>query len=121
MDYIYCEVKRSIFGLKQAAKLARDQLIKHLAPYGYYPTLQEPNIWAHKTKPTKFCLCVDDFGIKYFSKSDGEHLINALQTAYKITINKEGTDFCGLKLNWNYDKGFVDISMPKYVKKHWRS
>ena len=115
--YVYCEVKRGIYGLKQAAKLARDQLIKHLAPYGYYPTLQEPNIWAHKTKPTKFCLCVDDFGIKYFSELDAQHLIKALQAAYEITINKEGNDFCGLKLNWNYDNGFVDVSMPKYVNK----
>ena len=55
--YVYCEVKRGIYGLKQAVKLARDQLIRHLAPYGYYPTLQEPNIWAHKTKPTNF-VCV---------------------------------------------------------------
>ena len=64
--YVYCRVNRGLYGLKQAAKLAREQLIKHLEPYGYSPTKQAPNIWAHKTKPTKFCLCVDDFGIKYF-------------------------------------------------------
>ena len=28
--YVYCEIQRGIYGLKQAAKLARDQLIAHL-------------------------------------------------------------------------------------------
>ena len=35
--YVYCEIQKGIYGLKQAAKLARDQLILHLQKYGYYP------------------------------------------------------------------------------------
>ena len=36
-SYVYCRVKRGLYGLKQAAKLAREQLIKHLKPWGYEP------------------------------------------------------------------------------------
>ena len=88
--YVYCQLKRGMYGLKQAACLARDKLITHLANYGYAPTKHAPNIWSHHTRPTKFCLCVDDFGVKYFNKDDLDHLINALKTAYDITIGISG-------------------------------
>ena len=29
----------------------------------------------------------------------------------------KGQLYCGITLNWNYDKGCVDISMPNYVAK----
>ena len=28
-----------------------------------------------------------------------------------------GENFCGLNFKWNYNKGYVDMSMPKYVAK----
>ena len=115
--YVYCEAIRGMYGLKQAAKLARDQLIRTLKPFGYYPTPESQNIWAHTSRKTKFCLCVDDFGIKYYNQSDAEHLMAALQTAYEITIDPTGKNFCGLTLQWDYAQGHVDISMPEYVKK----
>ena len=116
-DYVYCKLQRGMYGLKQAARLARDQLIKNLAPFGYKPHTTSPNIWIHHTRPTKFCLCVDDFGVKYFSENDVQHLLHALQTNYDITINRTGNKFCGLHINWNYQKGFVDVSMRTYVHK----
>ena len=62
--YIYIKTKRGMYGLKQAARLAYDQLCERLAKEGYTPSLVSPNIWGHETRATKFCLCVDDFGIK---------------------------------------------------------
>ena len=64
-------------GLKQAARLAYDNLVINLKTFGYKPDKITPNIWTHETRPTKFCLCVDDFGIKYFSDDDANHLIHA--------------------------------------------
>ena len=114
--FIYCKIKRGMYGLKQAARLAYDLLKERLAPHGYEPHPLSPNFWTHKTRKTVFCLCVDDFGVKYFSKGDADHLINALKQ-YKITIDWTGKDYCGLHLDWNYNKGYVDISMPNYVRK----
>ena len=114
--FIYCKIKRGMYGLKQAARLAYDLLRQRLAPHGYIPDEICPNFWKHKTRKTIFCLCVDDFGVKYFSKADANHLIKALQD-YKITIDWSGTNYCGLKINWNYDNGYVDIEMPNYVTK----
>ena len=115
--YVYCKIKKGCYGLKQAEKLAREQLVEHLAQYGYAPDPYAPNIWGHETRPTKFCLCVDDFGIKSFSDEDTKHLLGALKDKYNISIDTEGCEYYGLHLNWNYKQGWVDVSMPQYVDK----
>ena len=115
--YVYCRIKRGMYGLKQAARLAYDNLKINLAPFGYHPDPITPTIWTHESKPTKFCLCVDDFGVKYYSADDAQHLMKALQSKYEITSDKSGNNFCGLNISWNYEKGYVDISMKDYVIK----
>ena len=112
--YIYIKIKRGMYGLKQAALLAHQQLITNLAPHGYHP-IPNTNFWRHETRPTIFCLCVDDFGIKYFSKADADHLFSALAQHYQYTVDWEGTHLCGYTFDWNYDDGFVDLSMPTYI------
>ena len=114
-NYIYCKIIRGMYGLKQAARLAYDLLKIRLAKHGYRPCRNNINIWTHETRPTKFCLCVDDFGIQYFSKADANHLLNALQEHYSVSTDWEGQHFCGLTLDWNYKDGWVDISMPGYI------
>ena len=115
--FVYCKIKKGMYGLKQAARLAYDDLKQHLLKYGYSPDPIAHNIWSHTSRKTKFCLCVDDFGVQYFSERDAQHLISALRDKYDITVDKKGTHFCGLNLAWNYTHGYVDISMKDYVKK----
>ena len=69
-------IQKGMYGLKQAAILAYKQLVKNLKQYGYEPIEGTTGLWHHESRPTKFALCVDDFGVKYFSKDDAEHLIN---------------------------------------------
>ena len=76
-----------MYGLKQAAILAYENLVKNLAKHGYRPIKHTVGLWEHDTRRTKFCLCVDDFGIKYFSKDDAEHLLTALKENYKLTTD----------------------------------
>ena len=82
--YVYCRLKKGMYGLKQAARLAHDKFVTVLAKYGYNPDRIYPNFWTHNTRRTKFCLCVDDFGIKYYSNDDADYLVNALATQGKI-------------------------------------
>ena len=72
-------------------------------------------LWLNLTLKITFALCVDDFGVKYFSTIDADHLINALQKNYNITTDWTGSLYCGLTLHWNYEEGWVDIHMPGYV------
>jgi hypothetical protein len=104
-----------MYGLKQAAILAYKYLVNQLAPHGYYPCPYTTGLWTHATRPTKFCLCVDDFGVKYFTADDANHLLNSLCAHYKISVDWEGKNYCGLSIQWNYAKKYVDISMPGYI------
>ena len=70
--------------------------------------------------PTTFYLCVEDFRVKLFSESDSNYLMETLRTTYSIKIDKTGSDFCGLNLDWSYKDSWIDISMPQYVIKHWK-
>jgi hypothetical protein len=115
--YVYCEVKKGMYGLKQAARLAFDNLVKLLAPHGYCPIRASPGLWKHETRPTLFTLCVDDFGIKYTNKEDATHLLQALGQNYKYSVDWEGNNYLGLALNWNYQNKWVEISMPTYIAK----
>ena len=113
--YVYCEIRKGMYGLKQAARLAYDRLVENLAPHGYHPLRRNPGLWKHETLPTIFALCVDDFGIKYLQKEHADHLINALRSNYTISIDWEGKNYCGLELDWNYTKRCVTLSMPRYI------
>ena len=104
-----------MYGLKQAALLAYNFLVENLEPYGYHPILHTIGIRKHKLHPITFCLCVNNFGVKYFHKHDVDHLINALQKYYEISIDWEGKNYCGVNLQWNYRDHFVDITMPDNI------
>ena len=116
-DYVYIKIKKGMYGLKQAAILAYDHLVKNLKEHGYEPIPHTVGMWKHFTRRTVFCLCVDDFGIKYYTKEDANHLLDALRNTYKVTVDWKGKNYCGLTLAWNYDEGYVDIFMPEYITK----
>ena len=113
--YIYIRIKKGMYGLKQASLLAYQNLKKQLAPHGYHPVVGTVGLWAHETRALKFCLCVDDFGIKYFNKADVQHLLDCLSPTYRYTTYWDGKHYCGLTLDWNYHAGLVDVSMGNYV------
>ena len=114
--HIYIKIKKGMHGLKQAAILAYEELKQNLAQYGYAPIKCTVGLWKHETRPITFCVCVDNFGIKYFSKADAQHLLKSLKKHYKCTTDWEGRNYCGLTFNWHYNLGYVDVSMPKYVQ-----
>ena len=61
--YVYLEVRRGMYGLKEAGIIVFKQLVCKLAPAVYHPCKQTPGLWTHATKRTTFTLCVDDFGV----------------------------------------------------------
>ena len=102
-------------------------LIKHLAPHGYYPSKKTLGLWFHKTRPISFTVVVDDFGMKYLSKDDINHLIDAIKEQYPIKIDWNGSKYLGIDLEWHYDttvgptnNGYVIASMNNYNRKALR-
>ena len=60
---------------------------------------------------------MDDFGVKYFSKDDANHLLNSIKKHYTISIDWEGRNYLGLMIDCNYSDEYIHISMPDYVSK----
>jgi hypothetical protein len=41
-----------------------------------------PGLWKHQTRPIRFTLVVDDFGVKYCGEDNFEHLVKAQKTLW---------------------------------------
>ena len=106
-----------MYGLPQAGILANKLLTKRIARHGYYPCTHTPGLWRHHWRPITFAQVVDDFGVKIKGKEHGEHLIQALKKDYEVTVDWGGKIFCGIYLDWQYDKKWVDLAIPNYIAK----
>ena len=113
--YIDVKIKKGMYGLKQAAILAYERLKVTLQQFGYHPVIGTVGLWKHMTRPIQFCLCVDDFGVKYYNRKDVVQLLQAIGKLYKYTTDWTGTKYCGMTFDWDYDNKYVDVSMPGYV------
>lgn len=115
--WVILEIQWGMYGLKQAGRLANDQLKEKLAIHGYQPSQTTAGLWKHDTRPVTFALIVDNFGVKYVGKENAEHLRNALKETYEKTEDWEGKLFSGITLDWDYENKRVNLSMPDYVQK----
>jgi hypothetical protein len=116
--FVYVEIQRGMYGLPQAGRLANDQLIAQLAPHGYEPCVLTPGLWHHTTRDVVFSLVVDDFGIRYTSRADADHMITTLQAFNDVSLDWTGARYCGLSLKWDYiNRSTCNMSMPGYVER----
>jgi hypothetical protein len=113
--WVYIEIRKGMYRLKQAGLIANQLLQTRLAPFGYYPARHTPGIWLHKTRPITFSLIVDDFAVKYMGKQHADHLRNSLLQSYELTTNWEAKVYSGMSLKCDSKNRTCDISMPGYV------
>jgi hypothetical protein len=115
--FVYVEIRKGMYGLPQAGRIANDLLTARLLKHGYTPVPITPGLWVHKTRGTAFSLVVDDFGVLYVTDDDANHLLNALKENYTVSVDWEGKRYCGLTLEWDYTARTCDISMPGYIER----
>ena len=115
--HVYVEIRRGMYGLPQAGRLANDQLVAFLEPHGYRPVPLTPGLWRHDTNDVVFSLVVDDFGVRYTSRVDADHLIATLESMYQVSTDWTGSRYCGLTLQWDYAARTCDVSMPGYIER----
>jgi hypothetical protein len=107
---VYIEIQKGMYGLPQAGILANELLHRNLAKDGYRPTTHTHGLWTHDTHSISFSLVVDDFGVKYVGREHAEHLMACIKKNYNISSDWNGTAYCGLTLDWNYQDRTVDLS-----------
>ena len=114
-NYAYYTTIKGIYGLKQASLLKYNDFKKYLSHYGYYPIPHTVGLWKYTTRQMTFCLCVDNFGVKYFHKQDIDHLISTLTCCYKISLDWSGKNYYELTLDWCYNLNYLDIGIPSNI------
>ena len=118
--YVYVEVRRGMYGLPHAGLIAQELLEERMAKHGYHQSENTPGLWSHEWRPIQFCLTVDDFLVKYIGEEHAQHLINAVSQDYEMTHDlgkdDQGGLYCGITMDWDYQKREVHLSMPGYVK-----
>ena len=77
--YFYINITKGMYFLKQSDIIVYKKLISNMENDGYYPVPFTTGLWTHQIFFR--CLCVDDFGVKYFSKDDVDHLYQISQKA----------------------------------------
>ncbi len=118
--WIYFKVVRGMYGLPRSGSNSHDELEERLNKEGYFKSPLVPALWKHKTQPTLFVLIVDNFGIKYFTTEDLDHLINTLKKYYDIKVGPEGKELVKIELGWDYKNRKVHLSMKPYLDKSLR-
>ena len=92
-------------------------LKKGLKVHDHFEVSHTPGLFVHKTRPIWFTLTVDSVGVKYIGREHAEHSMPVLQQHYKMDEDWKGELYRGITLTLNYEKGYVDISMPNCVHK----
>jgi len=106
-----------MYGLPQAGKITKDQLIEFLRPHSYVEDPITSGLWKHKTRDIKFCLVVYNFGVQYTNSTDAKHLLNILQQHYKVSVDWKGEKDLGITLKWDFEKRTCHVSMLGYIER----
>ena len=114
--WCYAEIRKAMYGLREASYLSNVELKKVLAKEGYIPSKYTPGLFMHKTRDIAFSLCIDDFGVRYVKKEDAEHLAKTVSDRYPIKVNWDPDYYLGVTLAWDYEARTVELSMPGYVQ-----
>jgi hypothetical protein len=99
--WVYIEIRMGMYSLLQAGILANKLLKQRLNSKGYYNCQHTPGLWRHVWRDISFCLIVDNFGIKSTSCNHVLHLKTTLEEHYTITMDWDGSLFCGINTDWN--------------------
>jgi hypothetical protein len=106
-----------MYGLPQLGSNSHNELEGRLNKEGYFKSPLVPALWKHKTQPTQFVLVVNNFGIKYFTKEDLDHLADILKKYCNIKLNPEGKELVEIELDWDYTNKKVHLLMKPYLNK----
>ena len=74
-------------------------------------------LFKHKGRSIWFTLVVDVFRIKYVGKEHIDNLLCILNKHCDMEIDYNGKLYWGITRDWNYQEGYVGMSMPRDVHK----
>ena len=114
---VLLEVRKGLYGMRQAGFLAHEKLMKVLGNEGYNTTPHTPCLIRNEERNITSVLVVDDFCVKYTREEDVRHLIDTLERVYTLTTDWQGSQYIGYNIKFDYSAGTVTLSGPEnYVR-----
>ncbi|MCO5582553.1 hypothetical protein L7F22_036450 [Adiantum nelumboides] len=115
-EYV-CRLHRSLYGLKQSARLWFQRFNEFMLSHGYTRLQTEPNIYTRHTQTTYLivALYVDDIPVLGSSSQVVEDAISELKSAFPITDLGELTYSLGLQIDRDRSKGNIVVHQSSYI------
>ena len=114
--FVCAKIKKAWCGLKEAGKIAHDDLVERLAKRGHRKCERAEGLFKHESRDTSFALVVDDFGIKHKKMEDVEHLKKVIGEHHPFKVDMEAKQHVGTQLKWNRSRRALRCSMPGHVQ-----
>lgn len=115
--YVYARIDMAWYGLKESGKIANDDMVTLLLHrHGYHQAKHTIRLFTHKYRDISFTLVVHYFGMKYTDPRDVDHLLTALRTKYKMSVDMDAKQYVGIDLQWDYKSRELICLMDEYVK-----
>ena len=113
----YARLRKSLYGLRRAAKLFNRGLRQLLKDNGYESCSADPCIFrkVSGTESILFNIHVDDFACYPTCDIMFDELCAVLRTKYEITVTDNLVKHLGMHVN-EYENGSVGISQPKHLQ-----
>ena len=114
----YAKLRKSLYGLRRAAKLFNRGLRELLQANGYESCPADVCIFrkVSGTESILFNTHVDDFACYPTCDAMFDELCAVLRTKYEITVTNNLVKHLGMHVN-EYENGSVGISQPKHLQK----
>lgn len=108
-----CELKQSLYGLRQAVNLWPKKLLEFIASMGFFPSTADQSIFIDK-RGVIIAVYVDD--ILIFSKSDGEveRIKRKLMSFHLMTDSGRVSKILRIWVIWNKD-GSISLDQENYT------
>ena len=116
-----CKLIKSLYGLKQSPRMWYQRLSDALTRIGFRKSIHDHALFMrtnNKNECTTWCLVyVDDILMASSMKEEIHKCITQLQKEFTLTIVEKLTQFLGMNLNYDMNKGELSLKADKYIEK----
>lgn len=112
------KLKKSLYGLKQAAKVWNDSLHGVLLKYGCVQSQYDQCLYSHGEGESKLYLImhVDDLLVAYKDEKQLESVINGIRSHFELKDLGKVHSYLGINIERN-EQGIFCVSQPSYIDK----
>ena len=111
-----CELRKSIYGLKQSPRTWYEKINKFFLDHGFTRSEQDHNVYIHKAFSLILLLYVDDLVLTSPSLRDIAWIQELLHAEFEMTDLGPLTSFLGMEIRRNRPTRILHLSQRRYIE-----